>query len=91
MLFLLSCSISATPQSNQLIQEDMQSLNHHLQSIELLSNQLLEAEKKQDTKTIIQLQNQLEEENNAVQLQKKQLMEHLRIEQEPSKSVLHEP
>ena len=90
MLFFFSCTISSTPQTNPTIESDLQGMNHHLQSIELLSNQLLEAEEQQNTEKAKNLYQKIQEENNALQRQKQLLMEHLKAKPASSQSSSNE-
>jgi hypothetical protein len=78
MFFLLSCTINTTPQTNTIIQQDLQHINHHLQSIELLSNQLREAYTQKKMTTADELINRIKKENTSLQEQTEKLKENLK-------------
>jgi hypothetical protein len=78
MFFLLSCTINTTPQTNTIIQQDLQHINHHLQSIELFSNQLREAYTQNEMSTADELINRIKKENTSLQEQAEKLKENLK-------------
>lgn len=89
MLFFFSCTIYTTPQPNPTIEADIQGINHHLQSIELLSNQLREA-MELHPEQVEDLREKLQEENNALQRETRILMDHLKADSTSVLSSSHE-
>ena len=78
MFFLFSCTINTVPQTDTIVLQDMQHINHHLQSIELFSNQLREAYAQKNIVAANELINKIDEENIALQKQTDRLKENLR-------------
>ena len=78
MLYLLfSCTISSSPHINPELQTDLDGINHHLQHIEMLSNELHIAVKEQNREKTVQLIEQLKKSNTELQQQGKQFRDHL--------------
>jgi len=77
LALLFSCTISSSPRINPDLQSDLDGINHHLQHIEMLSNELRAAVKEQNHKKTAQLIEQLNKSNQELQQQGKKFRAHL--------------
>ena len=73
-----SCTISSSPHLSPEITADIEGINHHLQNIEMLSNELHSAIEADDQSKITQLLDQLIQSNHELQQQRALLEEHLK-------------
>ena len=78
MLFFLSCSINTHPIIPPHIQDEMYELQQHVQRIEELANQLLDAQKKEDASSIEEIMKNIESENTELQKQKQNIEKKLK-------------
>ena len=73
-----SCTISSSPHLSSELTADMEGINHHLQNIEMLSNELHSAVEANDQSKIKQLLDQLIQSNRELQQQRAIFEEHLK-------------
>ena len=84
MLFFLACFTNTHPSIPPQLENNISTLQQHVQRIEDLSNQLLLAQQKQDIATIQSILKELDSENQLLQKQKESLQQGLKVTKEGS-------
>ena len=82
MLFFLACFTNTHPSVPPQMESNIYEMQQHVQRVEELSNQLLVAQKNQDTAAIEIIVKELDNENILLQKQKESFQEHLKVSTE---------
>ena len=82
MLFFLACFINTHPSVPPQMETELSELQHHVQRIEDLSNQLLSAQQQQQLKAIESIMKELDQENTLLQEKKKRFLQSLKVNTE---------
>lgn len=82
MLFFLACFTNTHPSVPPQMESNIYEMQQHVQRVEDLSNQLLVAQKNQDTAAIEIIVKELDNENILLQKQKESFQEHLKVSTE---------
>ena len=79
MLYVLACFTNTHPSIPTQLERDISEIQHRVQRIEDLSNQLIVAQKKQDKAAMQVIVKELDDENIRLQKQKSTFQESLKV------------